>query len=100
MRVAVPTASCRRCSGSPASRISCPAIGGAPRRCCRPDYSCALKLATPVAFKSAMYGAGRSGILIKGASTLERLAEADTFIFDKTGRSPRQADGHRLDRLR
>ncbi|WP_332672922.1 heavy metal translocating P-type ATPase [Aromatoleum sp.] len=49
------------------------------------DYSCALKLATPVAFKSAMYGAGRSGILIKGASTLERLAEADTFIFDKTG---------------
>ena len=49
------------------------------------DYSCALKLATPVAFKSAMYAAGRSGILIKGATALERLAEADTFIFDKTG---------------
>jgi len=49
------------------------------------DYSCALKLATPVAFKSAMYGAGQSGILIKGATALERLAEADTFIFDKTG---------------
>ena len=49
------------------------------------DYSCALKLATPVAFKSAMYSAGRNGILIKGATALERLAEADTFVFDKTG---------------
>lgn len=49
------------------------------------DYSCALKLATPVAFKSAMYRAGKNGILIKGATALERLAQADTFIFDKTG---------------
>jgi len=49
------------------------------------DYSCALKLATPVAFKSAMYGAARSGVLVKGASALERLAQADTFVFDKTG---------------
>ncbi|MHB1360822.1 MAG: heavy metal translocating P-type ATPase [Rhodocyclaceae bacterium] len=49
------------------------------------DYSCALKLATPVAFKSAMFKAGKRGILIKGADVLERLAEADTFVFDKTG---------------
>jgi heavy metal translocating P-type ATPase len=49
------------------------------------DYSCALKLATPVAFKSAMYGAGHANILVKGADALERLAQADTFIFDKTG---------------
>ncbi|RWR27343.1 heavy metal translocating P-type ATPase [Sinirhodobacter populi] len=49
------------------------------------DYSCALKLATPIAFRSAMYGAGQSGILIKGADALERLAEADTYVFDKTG---------------
>jgi len=49
------------------------------------DYSCALKLATPVAFKSAMFKAGQCGILIKGADLLERLAEADTFVFDKTG---------------
>ncbi len=49
------------------------------------DYSCALKLATPIAFKFAMYGAGKSGILVKSADALERLAEADTFIFDKTG---------------
>jgi heavy metal translocating P-type ATPase len=49
------------------------------------DYSCALKLATPVAFKSAMFKAGKRGILIKGADVLERLAAADTFVFDKTG---------------
>jgi cation-transporting P-type ATPase C len=49
------------------------------------DYSCALKLATPVAFKSAMFRAGKQGILVKGADVLERLAEADTFVFDKTG---------------
>lgn len=49
------------------------------------DYSCALKLATPVAFKSAMFDAGKAGILVKGATALERLAQADTFIFDKTG---------------
>jgi heavy metal translocating P-type ATPase len=49
------------------------------------DYACALKLATPVAFKSAMYQAGKNGILVKGADALERLAEADTFVFDKTG---------------
>jgi heavy metal translocating P-type ATPase len=49
------------------------------------DYSCALKLSTPVAFKSSMYTAGKNGILFKGASALERLAEADTFVFDKTG---------------
>lgn len=49
------------------------------------DYSCALKLATPVAFKSAMFRSGQNGILFKGADALERLAEADTFVFDKTG---------------
>lgn len=49
------------------------------------DYSCALKLATPVAFKSAMHRAGTEGILFKGGDVVERLAEADTFVFDKTG---------------
>lgn len=49
------------------------------------DYSCSLKLATPVAFKSAMYQSGTSGILVKGSTALEKLADADTFIFDKTG---------------
>ncbi len=49
------------------------------------DYSCALKLSTPVAFKAAMYQGGKAGMLIKGARALERLADADTFVFDKTG---------------
>jgi heavy metal translocating P-type ATPase len=49
------------------------------------DYSCALKLATPVAFKSSISKAGKSGIMIKGAKSLEALSGADTFVFDKTG---------------
>ncbi|CZE47634.1 heavy metal translocating P-type ATPase subfamily protein [Campylobacter geochelonis] len=49
------------------------------------DYSCALKLPTPVAFKSSISKAGKNGILIKGAKPLENLASADTFVFDKTG---------------
>lgn len=49
------------------------------------DYSCALKLSTPVAFKSAMYEAGRHGALVKSATALEGFARADTFVFDKTG---------------
>lgn len=49
------------------------------------DYSCALKLPTPVAFKSTIAKAGKNGILIKGAKSIEALAKADTFVFDKTG---------------
>ncbi|QKF86532.1 heavy metal translocating P-type ATPase [Campylobacter blaseri] len=49
------------------------------------DYSCALKLATPVAFKSTISKAGKNGILVKGAKSIEALSKADTFVFDKTG---------------
>lgn len=49
------------------------------------DYACALKLGAPVAIKSALYRAAKSGILIKGGRGIEALAEVDTFIFDKTG---------------
>lgn len=49
------------------------------------DYSCALKLATPVAFKSTISKAGHNGIMIKGAKSIEALSTADTFVFDKTG---------------
>ncbi len=49
------------------------------------DYSCALKLATPVAFKSSISKAGKNGIMIKGAKSIEALNSADTFVFDKTG---------------
>lgn len=49
------------------------------------DYSCALKLATPVAFKTTISKAGHNGIMIKGAKSIESLNSADTFVFDKTG---------------
>ncbi|MDC0933891.1 heavy metal translocating P-type ATPase, partial [Arcobacteraceae bacterium] len=49
------------------------------------DYSCALKLATPVAFKTSIAQAGKNGIMIKGAKSIEALNDADTFVFDKTG---------------
>ncbi|WP_114764963.1 heavy metal translocating P-type ATPase [Vibrio rhodolitus] len=49
------------------------------------DYSCALKLSTPVTFKSIMYRAAQHGILLKGGSAIEKLARVDTCVFDKTG---------------
>lgn len=49
------------------------------------DYSCALKLGTPMAFKSGIYRAAEHGVLMKGGEAIEHLAEVDTLIFDKTG---------------
>ncbi|THB67437.1 MAG: heavy metal translocating P-type ATPase [Desulfovibrio sp.] len=49
------------------------------------DYSCAVKLSTPVAVRAAMYRAGSQGVLLKGAQALENLAGVDTMVFDKTG---------------
>ncbi|GHV52456.1 heavy metal translocating P-type ATPase [Synergistales bacterium] len=49
------------------------------------DYSCALKLATPLTILSAMREGARRGIVVKGGKFLELLAEADTVVFDKTG---------------
>ncbi len=49
------------------------------------DFSCALKLAMPIAVLSAIREAGRHGITVKGGKYLEAVAEADTIVFDKTG---------------
>lgn len=49
------------------------------------DYSCAIKLTTPVAVMSAMGEASRRNIVVKGGRYLEALAVADTIVFDKTG---------------
>lgn len=49
------------------------------------DYSCAMKLAAPIASLSAMKEAANKGIVIKGSKYLEETATADTIIFDKTG---------------
>lgn len=49
------------------------------------DYSCAIKLSTPLAILSAMKEGAKHGIVIKGGRILEKIAEADTVVFDKTG---------------
>ncbi len=49
------------------------------------DYSCAIKLSTPLAIMAGMIKAGKKGILIKGGRFIEKLAKADVFVFDKTG---------------
>ena len=49
------------------------------------DFSCALKLAMPLAVLSAMREAGNHHITVKGGKYLEAVAEAETIVFDKTG---------------
>ena len=49
------------------------------------DFSCALKLAMPLAVLSAMREASQSRITVKGGKFLEAAAAADTIVFDKTG---------------
>src|SRR5579864_3891341 len=46
---------------------------------------CALILATPTAMVAAIGGLARRGILVRGASVLQRAANVDTVVFDKTG---------------
>ena len=49
------------------------------------DFSCALKLAMPLAVLSAMREAGGFHVTVKGGKYLETVAQADTVVFDKTG---------------
>jgi heavy metal translocating P-type ATPase len=49
------------------------------------DYSCALKLAGSISSLAALREAARRGITVKGARSLEVLAQTDTLVFDKTG---------------
>lgn len=46
---------------------------------------CPLLIGAPVAFMAGMSSAAHSGIVIKHAGTLERLARAKSVAFDKTG---------------
>ena len=49
------------------------------------DFSCALKLAIPIAVVSAMRECNGYHISVKGGRFLEAVAKADTIVFDKTG---------------
>ncbi len=49
------------------------------------DYSCAIKLATPITIISTMKEASEQEMVVKGGRYLEAYALADTMIFDKTG---------------
>ncbi len=49
------------------------------------DYSCAIKLATPLAILAAMREGIKRGVLVKGGKYLEALSDAEAVVFDKTG---------------
>lgn len=49
------------------------------------DFSCALKLTTPLSVISAMKEASDNRMMVKGGKFLEKYATADTIVFDKTG---------------
>lgn len=63
---------------------------------------CPLLIGAPVAFMAGMSSAARSGIVVKNAGTLEKLARAKTVAFDKTGTlthgTPRVVAVHPVDR--
>lgn len=46
---------------------------------------CAFVVSVPLGYFGGLGGAARRGILIKGASILDALADAKTVVFDKTG---------------
>lgn len=49
------------------------------------DYSCALKLTTPLTVLAAMREGALNNVVIKGGRYLEALRDVDTVVFDKTG---------------
>lgn len=49
------------------------------------DYSCAIKLSTPISVISAIREAADHDITVKGGKYLEEFALADSIVFDKTG---------------
>jgi Cu2+-exporting ATPase len=49
------------------------------------DYSCPIKLSTPLAFLSGIREGLNNGVFFKGGAAMEAFARADTIVFDKTG---------------
>ena len=46
---------------------------------------CALVISVPLSFFAGIGSASANGVLVKGSSYLELLADAETVVFDKTG---------------
>ncbi|MGN0389258.1 MAG: heavy metal translocating P-type ATPase [Wujia sp.] len=46
---------------------------------------CALVISIPLSFFAGIGGASREGVLVKGSSYLETLAQTKTIVFDKSG---------------
>ncbi|QJB56962.1 heavy metal translocating P-type ATPase [Pseudodesulfovibrio sp. zrk46] len=49
------------------------------------DYSCAIKISTPLAVRSAMLEAAHCGALVKGGKHIEQLSKVNAIVLDKTG---------------
>lgn len=49
------------------------------------DYSCTLKLATPLAALTAMRIGAQNGVAVRGGKYLEAISQANALVLDKTG---------------
>jgi len=49
------------------------------------DFSCAIKLSTPLVILSSLARSARHRVLIKGGKYLELLSRVDAIVLDKTG---------------
>lgn len=49
------------------------------------DFSTGIRIAAPTAVLASMQRAGQQGILIKSGGAVERLAQVDAIVWDKTG---------------